>query len=81
MLHGRSKLQSFLKEAASVREMREIFFQHHLSEAHHHHTVPSRAFTHGVGPGSNKTSAELAVDLIGPNWDERLARLKCRHAP
>ena len=29
-LHGRSKLQSFLKEAASVREMREIFFQHHL---------------------------------------------------
>ena len=79
MLHGRSKLQSFLKEAASVREMREIFFSA-SSQAHHHHTtVPSGAFTHGVGPESNKTSAELAFDLIGPNWDESLARLKCRH--
>jgi hypothetical protein len=36
-LHGRSKLQSFLKEAASVREMREIFFSA-SSQAHHYHT-------------------------------------------
>ena len=36
-LHGRSKLQSFLKEAASVREMREIFFSA-SSQVHHYHT-------------------------------------------